>query len=459
MSARSVLRILASPSTWLLVALPLGTAPVAAQDANTLASHHAQAGWELLFDGATLDGWRGFRDATLPGGWAVVDGELTRVGGGGDIMTVGEFGDFELVLDWKVEPGGNSGIFFRVSTEADRTYESGPEMQVLDDAMHADGRSRLTAAGSNFGLHPAPAGIVRPAGEWNTARIIAQGPHVEHWLNGSLVVEYELRSPEWEALVAASKFAEWPMYGRARTGHIALQDHGDRVAFRNIKIRRLGAPPQEDPNTLSPAEVAAGWRLLFDGETTDGWRGYQRDRIPDGWQAVDGALSRVERSRDIITVEQFADFELALEWRVGRGGNAGIMYRVTEDEVETYWTGPEMQVIDNDRHPDGATPLTSAGADYALHGVPAGVALPANEWNAVRLLADGAHVEYWLNGVKIVEYELWSPEWEALVAASKFGAWPLFGRARRGHIALQDHSPLVPVEFRSIKIREIDGGR
>jgi hypothetical protein len=193
--------------------------------------------WGALFDGRTTAGWRGFRMDSMPAGWQVVDGALTRVGPGGDIITVEQFGDFELELEWNVAPGGNSGIMFRVTEDSDATYMSGPEMQVLDDAAHRDGLSRLTAAGANYGLDPAPAGVVKPAGEWNAVRLVVRGAHVEHWLNGVKVVEYELWSPDWEARVKASKFAQWPGYGRARTGHIALQDHGDRVAYRSIKIR------------------------------------------------------------------------------------------------------------------------------------------------------------------------------------------------------------------------------
>ncbi len=210
------------------------------QDAmNTLTAAERAQGWRLLFDGTTTDGWRGFRRADMPGGWQVVDGALTRVAAAGDIVTVEQFADFELALDWRLEPGGNSGIFFRATEEVSQIYEGAPEMQVLDDERHADGGSRLTAAGANYGLHPAPRGVVRAAGEWNHVRIIVRAAHVEHWINGVKVVEYELWSPEWEELVRGSKFAAWPRYGRATRGHIGLQDHGDRVAFRNIKIREL----------------------------------------------------------------------------------------------------------------------------------------------------------------------------------------------------------------------------
>lgn len=211
----------------------------ARQAHNTLTAAERAEGWRLLFDGQTTQGWRGFRRPDTPAGWRVGDGELQRVGRGGDIITVEQFADFELKLEWKVEKGGNSGIMFRVSEEWDRTWKTGPEMQVLDDERHSDGRRRETSAGANFALHASSPGAVRPAETWNAGGIIVQGSHVEHWLNGVKVVEYELWSPEWEELVAASKWDTLPGYGRQRHGHIALQDHGDWVAYRNIKIRPL----------------------------------------------------------------------------------------------------------------------------------------------------------------------------------------------------------------------------
>ncbi len=222
-----------------LVSGPLVTAACGQERAsmNELTAEERASGWRLLFDGRTTEGWRGFRGESMPDGWQVVDSALTRVDRGGDIISVDQFENFELELEWKIEVGGNSGVFYRVSEDVERIFETGPEMQVLDDAEHADGLSRLTAAGSNYGLHPSPEGAVKPAGEWNHVRIVVDGTHVEHWLNGTKVVEYELWSPEWEKLVTDSKFVEWPGYGRAERGHIGLQDHGDWVAYRNIKIR------------------------------------------------------------------------------------------------------------------------------------------------------------------------------------------------------------------------------
>jgi hypothetical protein len=208
---------------------------------NTLSAAERAAGWRLLFDGRTTDGWHNYGKSGISSGWKVQDGALTRADtGAGDIITNDEFRNFEFTIEWKVARAGNSGIFYRASEEKDDAiYWNAPEMQVLDDANHPDGGSRLTSAGANYGLYPAPAGVVRPAGEWNAARLVVNGNHVEHWLNGVKVVDYELGSADWEAKVKASKFVDHPKYGRNAAGHIGLQDHGDLVSYRNIKVRAL----------------------------------------------------------------------------------------------------------------------------------------------------------------------------------------------------------------------------
>jgi cytochrome c len=213
--------------------------PPPAEPQNLLTDAERAAGWRLLFDGKTGDGWRGWKEDALPAGWAIENGCLVRVGPGGDICTVDEFGDFALSLEWRISPGGNSGIFFRASEKFDWCWQSAPEMQVLDNAEHVDGRNPLTSAGSNYALHAPTRDATVPVGFFNQARILVRGSDVEHWLNGEKVVSYELGSPEWEQLVANSKFKSMPHYGRAARGHIVLQDHGDRVWYRNIKIRSL----------------------------------------------------------------------------------------------------------------------------------------------------------------------------------------------------------------------------
>lgn len=212
------------------------------------------------------------------------------------------------------------------------------------------------------------------------------------------------------------------------------------------------APDVQAPNTLTAEEQAAGWRLLFDGQTIDQWRTFGRPAPGEGWQVVDGALTRMARGGDLITKEQFADFEFAFDWKLsGEAGNSGVMFRVIEGLAQTYHSGPEMQILDDEGHRDGRVPETSCGANYALHASAKPMCRPVGEWNQTRLLVRGAHVEQWMNGEKIVEYELWTPDWEAKVAASKFKEWPEYGRAKSGHIAIQDHGSLVA--FRNLKIR------
>lgn len=209
---------------------------------SSAATSRAAGAWTPLFADQSLRGWHNFATPGKPvAGWGFEDGLLVRTGPGGDLTSDRSYTNFELELEWRVPKGGNSGVIYRIDAKADTSwsYRTGPEMQILDDAMHNDGKNPLTSAGANYALHAAPRGVVKPAMEWNLARLVVRGPHVEHWLNGTKMVEYELGSADWEARRAKSKFASAPFYGRASAGQIALQDHGDRVAFRNVRIREL----------------------------------------------------------------------------------------------------------------------------------------------------------------------------------------------------------------------------
>jgi len=235
-------RVLPTAARFLaLAALMAGGAVVMtqAQAPGGLTAEERKAGWKLLFDGKSLNGWQGFKTPAPGAGWKAVDGVLSREAAGGDILTVEEFGDFELSLEWKLAKGGNSGIFFHVIKDGEQAWWSGPEFQVLDNAVHRDGKDPITSAGSNYAVHPPARDVTKPIGEWNAVRLLVKGPHVEHWMNGVKLLEYELWSPDWEARVKASKFGKIPMYGRSKRGHIALQDHGDPVWYRNIKVRSL----------------------------------------------------------------------------------------------------------------------------------------------------------------------------------------------------------------------------
>jgi hypothetical protein len=206
---------------------------------NTLTSEERSQGWALLFDGKTGTGWRGYKQKEMPEGWQVIDGAIVGTGKGGDIITTGQYDSFELALDWKIPEGGNSGVMYRVSEEGESTYHTGPEVQILDNHRHRDGKNPLTSAGSCYALYAPTKDVTRPIGSWNELRLVVKGNHVEHWLNGDKIVEYEISSPDWKARVAGSKFKEWPKFGTFPRGHIALQEHGNRVEFRNIKIRPL----------------------------------------------------------------------------------------------------------------------------------------------------------------------------------------------------------------------------
>lgn len=195
--------------------------------------------WQQLFDGVSTQGWHNVGRDTLDPRWQAVDGELAlTAGGGGDIVSEREFGDFELELEWRISSGGNSGIFYRAA-DADPVWKTAPEMQVLDDALAEDRHDPKHRAGSVYDLYAPSQPLARPAGEFNQVRIVARGGRVEHWLNGRLAVRYDLDSQDWKLRVAASKFAAYPGFAVSRRGHIALQDHGDPVRFRNIRIRPL----------------------------------------------------------------------------------------------------------------------------------------------------------------------------------------------------------------------------
>ena len=210
---------------------------------ETIAETPDAEGWMVLFDGTSTEQWRGYRTDSLPEAWVVTDDGalfLSDEGEGGDIVTTEQYADFELELEWKISEGGNSGIMFRVSEEHDAPWRTGPEMQVLDDERHPDaeeGEDRL--AGANYDMHGPSEKVVNPAGEWNQIRLLVDGAHVEHWLNGTKIVDYELESDDWKQRIAESKWIEMPDYGKMPSGHICLQDHSDPVWYRNVRIRRL----------------------------------------------------------------------------------------------------------------------------------------------------------------------------------------------------------------------------
>ncbi|MEM8527769.1 MAG: family 16 glycoside hydrolase [Bacteroidota bacterium] len=231
----------------------------------------------------------------------------------------------------------------------------------------------------------------------------------------------------------------------------------NRIPTEKGNIEAAAKPNLAD-NTLTDAEKAAGWKLLFDGKTTDGWHKFKEEGIGKSWQVQDGALHfnpSVKDGGDIVTDGEYDNFEFSIEWKIQNCGNSGIMYYVVEDEkYDAVWlTGPEIQVLDNTCHPDAKIVTHRAGDLYDLIETKYPTVLPAGQWNRARIVANNGKVEHWLNGRKVVETEFWTDEWREMIANSKFKDMPDFGTAKKGHISLQDHSDKV--WFKNIKIREL----
>jgi hypothetical protein len=233
--------------------------PELTAQANALTAQERAAGWKLLFDGNTLAGWRGLGYDSVPSAhWKVENGTIKKIASGkvpkmpdgqpahgGDLMTIDSFADFELAFEWKVTPGANSGLKYNVSEEFSLAHASnhaalGWEYQVLDDSLSDDNKVPSHLAGSLYEMiAPKRTKPLAPVGQWNSARIVLRGMHGEHWLNGEKILEFEMGSPEFDALYQKSKYRPIPGFADRRTGHLILQDHGDEAYFRNIKIREI----------------------------------------------------------------------------------------------------------------------------------------------------------------------------------------------------------------------------
>lgn len=218
---------------------------------NTLSAEEQKAGFKLLFDGRTIDGWRGYNMKQMPPGWKVIDGILTKVaagaggkgaGGGDDIITKDQYGNFELRLQWRVGKGVNSGILYRTVEGAVTSWHVAPEMQVLDNKGWGESDEKHHA-GALYDLYAPVKDVTRPLTDWNDVRLVVNGNHVEHWLNGVKVVECEIGSDDWNRRVANSKFNDKPNFAKAKKGHICLQDHSGKIEYCNIRIKELDDKP------------------------------------------------------------------------------------------------------------------------------------------------------------------------------------------------------------------------
>ena len=447
--------------------------------ANTLSERQKEEGWKLLFDGKTTEGWRSARGDSFPKeGWSLENGML-RVwenGGaesthGGDIITVDQYGNFWLSVDFRITEGANSGIKYFVRPDL---YDAGSdasaigcEFQILDDLHHPDaklGTAGNRTLGSLYDLITSDKSDAwYQAGKWNTAWVKVEGNHVEHWLNGVKVVEYERNTQEFNALVACSKYRNWKNFGNYPKGHILLQEHGNEVFYRNILIKELPLSGHATGKTAeAPADDGKGWKTLFDGTGLDAWRSVSDESFPEsGWAVEDGVLvanpEGSQRGGDIITVDRFKDFWLSVDFKLTEGANGGIKYFINPGTYDDPSIGCEFQVLDDTKHHDallGVAGNRTAGSLYDLIRAdkPEGL-FHLYDWNTAWVIVRGNHVEHWLNGTRVVEYERNTQEFNALVKYSKFSEREGFGNFESGHILLQDHSDRV--YYRNIKIKEL----
>lgn len=432
----------------------------------------AQENWKSLFNGKDLSGWEQLNGNSK---YYVQDGILVGeavVGSPNSFLCTKEkFSDFILEFEIKTDPQLNTGVQFRSESKQDymngRVHGYQVEIDPSDRAW-SGGIYDEARRGWLYTLDENPNG--RKAfknSEWNKVRVEAIGNSIRTWING----------------IACADILD----NTTREGFIGLQVHdikndpsknGIKAMWRNIRILtgnldKYKSPPENIPqynyipNTISEYEKQNGWKLLWDGKTTEGWRGAKLDKFPEfGWEIKDGVLrvlpsggAESRNGGDIITTKKYKNFELIVDFNITEGANSGIKYFVDPElnKGEGSAIGCEFQILDDAKHPDaklGVAGNRTLGALYDL--IP-----PINkrfngigQWNRARIVVKNKNVEHWLNGFKVVEYERNTQMWRALVAYSKYSVWKNFGELPEGHILLQDHGD--EVSFMNIKIREIN---
>ena len=370
----------------------IGDTPAATP--NRLSRLEADAGWHLLFDGETTQGWHAAGRIGFPAqGWEVQDGALHHLSGrgGGDILTDAFFGDFELEFEWRVAKGANSGLKYLVREDEGRRHAYGPEYQILDNAEHADGNAPKTSAAALYALCPPEYPWPAPAGEYNKGRIVVRDGRLEHWLNGTRVLAIDTGSERWRAALATSKFAGDSDFATPGLGRIALQDHGDEVWFRSLKLREL------------PAAVGREVEL-YDGLSLEPWR-----EIGDARYVADGdaILGEVEGGGQsfLVTRRTFGDFVLEMDVLSAATGNSGIQIRSHQREDGQLY-GYQIEIDPSSRSWSGG--LYDEGRRAWLQNLadnPAGrESFKIDEWNRYRIEAVGPWIRASVNGIPTVDY-------------------------------------------------------
>ena len=435
-------------------------------------------GWQDLFNGKNLDGWNQLGgEATYEIRNGTIVGTTRSDTPNSFLCTAKNYDNFILEFEVWADAALNSGVQFRSLSSPD--YQNGrvhgyqaeldPSPRAYSGGIYDEGRRKWI-----YPLAQNPRGQeAYQVGMWNQYRIEAIGPEIRIWVNG----------------IQTANLVD----DMTPSGFIALQVHsikeeelaGREIQWRKIRIKTSAleeerwpvAPYAPEinliPNTLTEHEKRTGWRLLWDGETTNGWRSARGPEFPSGgWEIKDGTLSVLaaggEESAnggDIITQQKFSDFELKVEFKITEGANSGIKYFVDPELNKGPGSsiGLEYQILDDNNHPDAKLGVKGNRTLASLYDlIPASnLSVPdrgkefrgIDTWNQARIVVRGNHVEHWLNGFKMMEYERNTQMFRALVAYSKYSVWPQFGELPQGHILLQDHGDQV--SFRSIKVREL----
>ncbi|MBQ5874775.1 MAG: DUF1080 domain-containing protein [Alistipes sp.] len=376
------------------------------QAPNTLSAAEEAEGWQLLFDGETLNGWRDFNGKELTNGWTVVDGCIQASGEGGDasgyIVTDKQYANFELMWDWKLTKGGNSGMLYHV-LEGPRfkvPYVTGPEYQLIDvEGWEEINNAKLEEwqkIGVDYAMHlPDQSKMkINPVGQWNTSKIVFDNGHVEHWLNGEKILEFEAWTEDWFAKKASGKWGDATEYGLAHEGVICLQDHGDPASFRNIKIKEL---PKKAGDKVS----------LFNGKDLTGWELFGSMRV-----SVDEEGNLVTQNGEDLkygylgTREYYKDFDLTVEFKQESNGNAGLFFH-------SFVHGGYKSNVVNGWQCEVAPKNCDTGGIYESYGRGWLIQIPdeketilkEGEWNTLRLRVEGDKVETWLNGQEMIKIE------------------------------------------------------
>jgi hypothetical protein len=364
---------------------------------NTLTKAEIQDGWQLLFDGETLEGWKDYNGDSLTVPWHVVDGCIQAKGEGADetgyIVTEKEYENFILSWDWKLSKGGNSGMLYHVveNPKFPVPYVTGPEYQLLDVPNFEGELEEWQKLGVDYAMHlPDKSKMkVNPYGEWNNSMIVFDNGHVEHWLNGEKILEFEAWTEDWFAKKNSGKWANAPEYGLAKSGVICLQDHGYPASFRNIKIKELPRKAGQEVN-------------LFNGKDLTGWEAYGTEK----WYVKDGLLI-CESGPDkgygyLATRDYYNDYDLSVEFKQEDNGNSGVFIRS--------WVQPVARV--NGWQVEVAPPGCDTGGIYESYGRGWLIQIPEEkenilkygEWNTLRIKVQGDNVQTWLNGQQMIDF-------------------------------------------------------